>query len=65
MKSSENESEVRSGQVNLIRSSREERLNLESDVHKLWDMETLGIVCKLRHLQELFIPLDCHGRRAT
>ena len=44
MKSSGNESEAHSVQVNLIGSAREERLNLESDIHKLWDMETLGII---------------------
>ena len=33
MKSSVNESEARSVQVNLIGGAQEERLNLESDVH--------------------------------
>ena len=30
-------------QVNLIGSSREEQASLERDVHRLWDLETLGV----------------------
>ena len=55
MKSSENESEARSVQVNLIGSVHEERLNLESDVHKLWDMETIGIIESEDEVHEAFV----------
>ena len=55
MKSSGNESEACSVQVNLIGSARKERLNLESDVHKLWDMETLGIIESEDEVHEAFI----------
>ena len=55
MKSSENESETRSAQVNLIGSVHEERLNLESDVHKLWDMETIGIIESEDEVHEAFV----------
>ena len=55
MKSPGNESEARSVQVNLIGSAREERLNLEGDVHKLWDMETLGIIETEDEVHEAFV----------
>ena len=55
MKSPGNESEAPSVQVNLIGSAREERLNLEGDVHKLWDMETLGIIETEDEVHEAFV----------
>ena len=42
-------------QFNLIGSACEERLNLESDVHKLWDMETLGIIESEDEVHETFV----------
>ena len=55
MKSPNSESEARSVQVNLIGSCRKERVNLESDVHKLWDLETLGIIETEDEVHEAFV----------
>ena len=55
MKSSNNESEACSVQVNFFGSCREERVNLESDIHKLWDMETLGIIEMEDEVHEAFV----------
>ena len=55
MKSSGRESEARSVQANLIGSAHKECLNLESDVHKLWDMETLGIIESEDEEHEAFV----------
>ena len=55
MKSSGNKSEACSVHVNLIGSACEEHLNLESDVYKLWDMETLGIIESQNEMHEAFL----------
>lgn len=67
------ESKVRFVQVNLIASSREERVNLENDAHKLWNLETLGITETEDEVLETFeivfpsqgtgTPFGCPGRR--
>ena len=55
MKSSENENEACSVQGDLIGIVREERLNLEGDVHKLLVMETLRITESKDEVHEAFV----------
>ena len=54
MKNSSGLGEVQSAQVNYVGSSCERRANLESDIHKLLNIETLGITATENEVHEAF-----------
>ena len=50
-------------QVNFIKSSADDKVSLEGEVHKLWDLETIGIKGSGDEVQDEFRDISCDGER--